>query len=210
MFLVRKKNYFFDNSFWTRFEKWTLIWGTAYAKLKHKKQRECSQEWLNIFQHHCPKKKDYTRAKLIKQKANILCSKEFSNEQIEQMENRADTMVKDSICPLQHPIIMPEPAQIDQHSLHETVDQTAQNLTVENTCQNQQENENPTDLGNNELENDQINLNFSLDTEPTTEEKYKKIEEEILNVIEEIKRIPIEKRPVLIKLQIQNPFRRSE
>ena len=123
------------------------------------------------------------------------------------MENRADTMVKDSICPLQHPIIMPEPAQIDQHSLHEMVDQTAQNLTVENTCQNQQENENQTDLGNHEHENDQTNLNFSLDIEPTTEEKYKKIEEEILNVIEEIKRIPIEKRPVLIKLQENHKFK---
>ena len=53
-----------DNSFWTRHEKWSILWAVQYATVKYNILKDSSKECMRIFSHHCPNKCAMPRAKL--------------------------------------------------------------------------------------------------------------------------------------------------
>ena len=112
----------FDESIWTTSEKWTLLWCTFYAESKHSTPKDISKEWFSLFQHHCPSKKNTVRSKITTQKSNIIRSKVFSERQLELMRIRVQTMVQDSICPVENPIEVPPVDQNCVGRVQEMVD----------------------------------------------------------------------------------------
>ena len=200
-----KQNY--DKGIWIRSEKWVLVWTTYYAKLKHKTLKNSSKEWLRLFQHHCPMKKTLPRAKLTTQKGNILCSKVFTRDQLETMERSAEYMIENEICPIENPILVPPLEQLDnindQHIVEEVVDLVVNNaeeiVDDDNTS-------NVTEHTEEDINNSSFEFEPSI-AEEQLDERKTKIEEDILNVIEEVKRIPFDKRPTLIKLRENKKYK---
>ena len=206
----------FDKSFWTQYEKWTILWATQYATLKFKTQRQSSKEWLRIFSHHCPNKSTHTRAKLTTQKHNILSSNVFSGEQINEMHTNVENMIQNNVCPIQNPVPIPAPILPD-------VDQQPPPPMEEEDQQIQ------ANAETNNHENNEVNLNNSValddnedhgsppnETQSTTvlEESFEddlervRLEEQLLNTIEEVKRMPMNKRPRLVKIIETKTFKK--
>ena len=195
----------YDKSLWTRTEKWILVLTTCYAKTKHKKLKDSSKEWFSLFQHHCPMKNGIPRAKLTTQKGNILCSNEFTKEQLESMERTAANMIENTICPIQNPIPVPLLEQPDES--------VEQNIVVEEEEENNVDNT-QTDINSSNVEvtprehdvstegsNSSLSESEPSVVEEQPDERQIKLEEDIMNVIEEVKRMTLEKRPTLIKFK---------
>ena len=195
----------YNNSVWLRSEKWTLLWCIQYANKKHQNQRHISKEWQALFKHHCPMKKDIARTILTTQKYNILHWKVFTQDQLETMEKTIEDMLQNNKCPILNPI--PEP------SIEES------NITVENQQEEQQNdtnNTNPNDtttVPHNDItpetngEDPNRTNSFEEEEQSEGDERTVKIEEDILNVIEEVKRMSLDQRPELIKITENKTFK---
>ena len=200
----------FDKSVWTISEKWVLVWTTHYAKSKYTKLKDSSKEWFRLFQHHCPMKKGIPRSKLTTQKGNILCSKVFSKEQLDTMESTVAEMIESDICPIQNPIPVPVFEQldiVDEPEVELVLDIDGPGINDEVLARNENADSsevNEAEAGN--ISNSSASFENSVQEEILDERKIQ-IEEELLNVIEEVKRMSFEERPTLIKLRENNKFK---
>ena len=91
------------------------------------KLAEKSKEWLRIFQHHCPDKNDIPKTRLTTQKANILKTKSFSEEELKYMNNEIKNMNDNRVCPIENPIPTPN-LETEQPVLPPTPEEDAVNL----------------------------------------------------------------------------------
>ena len=97
-----------EKGFWSKDEKWTLVWAMHYAQMKYNKRNYSTVEWQRIFFHHCPEKKDYGNNKILVQRQNFLNYEVFTPEQIQRMKECVEKMIKEEICPIQHPVPLVE------------------------------------------------------------------------------------------------------
>ena len=201
----------FDKGVWTRSEKWTLVWTTHYAKTKFSKPKDSSKEWFRLFQHHCPVKKGVPRGKLTTQKGNILCAKVFSKDQLDSMETRVLDMLENEICPIQNPISVPPEEHCDNEDepdIEQVLETNRPDIDEEASEGNMNE---ETTEHNEATESETINNSPSIPAtsveEETLDERKIQVEEELLNVIEEVKRMTFEKRPTLIRLKENKSFK---
>ena len=182
-----------------------------YAKAKFSKLKDSSKEWLRVFQHHYLVKKGVPRSKLTTLKGNILCSKEFSKEQLDSMELRVFEMLENETCPIENPIPVPPADHLDnvngpdieEHVLDITGPGIDDDVLEGNVNVNDELNEVP-------VADDSDNNSFISDSsiqEETVDERKKQLEEELLNVIEEVRRMTFDKRPTLIKLKENKKFK---
>ena len=102
---------------------------------------------------------------------------------------------------------MPHLEHIVNVSAHEVVEERNQDLTTEAGDKNQEQELLAEDSPPSQEEIEITELNDSIEYEPSERDRYVKIEEDILNIIEEVRRMPLERRPVLIKLQENKKFK---
>ena len=140
----------------------------------------------------------------------------FSGEQINEMHINVENMIRNNVCPIQNPVPIPAPILPD-------VDQQPPPPMEEEDQQIQ------ANAETNNHENNEVNLNNSValddnedhgrppnETQSTTvlEESFEddlervRLEEQLLNTIEEVKRMPMNKRPRLVKIIETKTFKK--
>ena len=96
-----------EESRWSRSEKWTLVWAMEYAKSKHSKQKERTEEWRKIFFHFCPGKKNIPPQRITCQRSNILKDKIFNMMELDYLRSEVAKLVASERSPIESPIEMP-------------------------------------------------------------------------------------------------------
>merc|ERR1711874_820657 len=146
---------------------------------------------MKIFYHHCPGKQDVPRSRLTTQKYNILTYKIFSEHELNEMDRQVNRLLEDDVGPLEHPIPVPEQIQSDENARQEPGRQTLSHTEVD------MENTPDSYHGTEEIDHDTQELRVDA-MDDDTENEMKAVEEELLNKIEEVKEMPMSKRPRLI------------